>query len=104
MTMDNPLPSELAYWARMVQRKVTKYWEVPGGIRIDPNNNQAKIAFWVDRQGNLIGKPEVVQHANDSALAQSGLRAVQLATPFPQLPDTYMEPEVQVIYTFTLVR
>ncbi|MFO7974314.1 MAG: TonB family protein [Candidatus Hydrogenedentota bacterium] len=102
--MENTLPSELSYWARMVQRKVTKYWEVPGGIRIDPKNNQAKISFWVDRKGNLIGEPVVIQHANHVALAQSGLRALKLAAPFPPLPDTYIEPEVQVVYTFTLVR
>jgi TonB family protein len=102
--MENPLPSELGYWARMVQRKVSKYWQVPGGIRIDPENNQAKISFWVDRKGHLIGDPVVIQHANDPALAKSGLQALKLASPFPPLPAAYIEPEVQVVYTFTLAR
>ena len=102
--MENPLPSELSYWARMVQRKVTRYWEVPGGIRIEPQNNQAKVSFFVDRKGNLIGEPVVIQHANDPALAQSGIRALKLSAPFPPLPDSYMEPDVEVAFTFTLAR
>lgn len=98
------LPSILNSWGRLVQRKVEKYWVVPGGIRIDEANADALISFWVDHDGNLLGRPEIVKHAADAALGQSGVRAILAAAPLPPLPVEYEEAEQQVVYAFSLVK
>jgi len=104
ITMKQKLPSVLDVWGRLVQRKVEKYWEVPPGIRLDLDNNEAEVAFWVGRDGDLLGEPQVVKHASDTALGESGVRAIKLSAPLPPLPEDYEEPEQQVVYVFALVR
>lgn len=98
------LPPLLNSWGRLVQRKVEKYWVVPGGIKIDEEDSGALISFWVDREGNLIGPPEIVKHGSDPALGESGVRAIRMAAPLPPLPMEYDEQEQQVVYMFSLVK
>ncbi|MBI4558385.1 MAG: TonB C-terminal domain-containing protein [Candidatus Hydrogenedentes bacterium] len=104
VTVKEGLPNELSAWARLVQRKVEKFWQPPAGIRLDIENNQAMISFWVDREGNLMGEPEIVKHASDEELGLSGARAIRLAAPLPPLPDDFKGTEQEVVYVFTLVR
>lgn len=96
------LPSVLSGWGQLVQMKVEKYWEEPSGVRLDLENNSAEIAFWVDRQGNLIGEPEVIKKSGDPALDETGLRAIKLSAPLPPLPDDFTKAEQQVVYVFRL--
>jgi len=98
------LPSILNSWGRWVQRKVEKYWTIPGGIDINDEGNEAVISFWVDQDGNLIGRPEIVKHASNKALGESGVRAILLAAPLPPLPVEYDENEQQVVYAFSLAK
>jgi TonB family protein len=102
ITAPEGLPTVLDGWARLVQRKVEKFWQPPAGLRLDVEN-QAVISFWVDRQGNLIGKPEIVKAAADAELGETGVRAILLAAPLPPLPEDFKGQEQQVIYVFTLV-
>lgn len=104
ISMKQELPSALDAWGRRVQRKVEKYWQIPGGIRLDLDNNSATVSFGVGRRGNLIGEPEVVEDAGDPALGRSGVRAIKLAAPLPPLPDDYEATQQQVVYVFSLVR
>ena len=98
------LPSILNAWGRLVQRKVEKYWTVPGGLRIREDSDEALISFWVNRDGILIGRPEIMKHGSDKALAESGVRAILRAAPLPPLPPEYGEEEQQVVYAFTLAK
>lgn len=98
--MGRGFPTVLGTWGSLVQRKVERAWEVPTGVRIDPLNNEAMVSFWVNRDGRLLGEPEIVKHANDPAIGESAIAAVKAAAPFPPLPDAYNKPEVQVVYTF----
>ncbi len=98
------LPSALNGWARLVQRKVDKFWSVPGGIRATGDGAEAVISFWIDRQGRLIGRPEIIENGADPALAESGVRAVMAANPLPPLPDSYSAQEQQVIFAFSAVK
>ncbi len=100
--MKQELPEELEYWGRLVKRKVEKYWHVPTGIRMDEKENEAIVSFFLDRDGDLIGRPEVMKEALDKSLGSSGVRAIQLAAPFPPLPEGFESPEQQVIYVFGL--
>lgn len=74
---------------------------VPGGVKMDDEGAEAIISFWVDRNGNILGKPEVVK-TPDKALADSGVRAIMLAAPLPPLPFDYKAEEQQVVYVFSL--
>lgn len=100
----NQLPPILAAWGRALQRKVEKVWAVPGGLRVDSENNEAHVAFWVDRQGNLVGRPEILKHASDPLLGESAVRAIVLAEPLPPLPEEFEGSRQQVIYVFNLAR
>ena len=83
-----------------MKRKVDRVWVLPGGMRLEPDKNFAIIEFYVDRQGNLLDTPKVVQQASDPALSESGLRALLLAAPLPPLPETYGENTLRVLYRF----
>lgn len=94
------LPTELGTWGGLVKRKVEARWAPPTGLRIAAN--EAIVSFWVDRRGNLIGEPEIIQHAQDRAVGDSALLAIKLGAPFPPLPKSFGEPEVNVIIVFRL--
>ena len=96
------LPHMLSGWARMVQRKVHGQWRKPSGIKITANDSQAHISFWVDRNGNLLGRPEIIKNATNPALGESGLRAIQAALPLPPLPNEFEGTEQQIVYVFSL--
>jgi outer membrane biosynthesis protein TonB len=102
VSMQAALPGELAAWSRLVQRKVDRTWVQPVGVRLDLAANQAVVAVWVSRNGSLMGRPEIIQNASDPALGESAIRAVIEAAPFPPFPETFTEPDQQVVFTFTL--
>lgn len=97
------LPHILSTWGRMVQRKVDMQWRKPSGVKMTQDNYQVHISFWVDRNGNLLGKPEIVKKATDLALGESGLRAIQAALPLPPLPNEFEGSEQQIVYVFSLI-
>ncbi len=98
----NPLPPELEWWARQVQRKIEYTWVVPSGIKIDNENNVAEVSFWVNRNGELLEQPVVTKEASDPELGESGVRAILLAAPFPRFPDGFNKDEQLVVYAFSL--
>ena len=99
--MGSQFPSELGYWGRRVQVKVSQVWAAPAGMRLVAGQNQAEVAFWVSRQGNLLGEPEIIKEASDPDLAASGVQAIKMSAPFPPLPPDFREEKVQIVYVFT---
>jgi TonB family protein len=97
------LPNILSGWARLVQRKVERFWAIPGGIQLTAANKEVHISFWVDRNGNLLGKPEIVQDAADPTLGASAIRAITAAVPLPPLPNEFQGKEQQVLYVFNIM-
>ncbi|MGC8739735.1 MAG: TonB C-terminal domain-containing protein, partial [Candidatus Hydrogenedens sp.] len=98
----NPLPPELEWWAKQVQRKIESAWDIPSGVKIDKENNVAEVSFWVNRNGELIEQPVVTKEASDPELGESGIRAILLAAPFPRFPDGFNKDEQLVVYAFSL--
>lgn len=96
----------LAGWIRAVQRRVEAVYVQPSDILGVSNLLQAEVAFWVDKNGLLLGDPELVLPANDRAraLGEAGKRAIKLAAPFPLLPEAYPWMEQRVVYVFTVTR
>jgi len=97
-------PTMVDGWARLVQMKVEKFWQIPAGVRVGGAGNEAIVTFMVDRQGNLIEKPQVVKEADDLELGESGVRAIELAAPLPPLPEDLKAFEQEVIYVFKIGR
>jgi outer membrane biosynthesis protein TonB len=96
------LPSVLNTWGRLVQRKVAKFWVVPGGVHLEEGNAKAVISFWVNREGRIVAGPTVSEAASDPALGESGIRAVLAAAPFPRLPKNFSGDRQEVLYVFNL--
>lgn len=101
---DEGFPSELSGWARLVRRKILLTWEKPAGIKLTADNNKAEVAFWVDRQGNLLGDPQIVSEKSDPELSASGVKAIVSAAPLPPLPDEFKAMEQEVIFEFMLIQ
>ena len=97
-------PTVLDAWARLVQMKVEKNWQIPSGLQLGGTRNEATVSFWVDKNGNLIGKPEIMKESSDPELAQSGMQAILLSVPLPPLPQDFPALEQQVIYVFSLAQ
>ncbi|GMV99911.1 MAG: hypothetical protein AMXMBFR84_10500 [Candidatus Hydrogenedentota bacterium] len=96
----NQLPTVLGTWGSLVMRRVEQVWRTPSGIVANPDLNSVLVSFWVTREGQLFGEPEVVRPALDSAVTESAIKAIKEAQPFPRVPESYREPEVQVVFTF----
>ncbi len=96
------LPSVLNAWGRLVQRKVAKFWVVPGGVRLEEGNTRAMVSFWVNREGQVVAGPNITEVGPDPALGESGMRAVLAAAPFPQLPRDFKGDRQEVLYLFNL--
>ena len=100
VSMAGGIPNALGAWGGLIQRKVEKEWKVPEGVILGPADDGAVLSFWITRDGELIGEPEVVKHAVDKEVAASAIRAIKAAAPYPPLPESYSDAEVQVFYTF----
>lgn len=100
--MEQELPHELASWGRLVQRKVWRSWNIPGGLRMAADQNEAVISFWVSRDGRLIEEPKIVKHASDPSVGLSGIQAVKMSAPYPPLPPDYGEDKVRVEFGFKI--
>jgi hypothetical protein len=96
------LPSVLNAWGRQVQRKVERYWAVPGGLQLAADQREVHISFWVGRNGMLLSEPTVVNAANQ-ALAQSGINAIIAAQPLPPLPLEFAADKQEVVYVFSVM-
>ena len=77
VSMQQALPSVLTAWGRLVQRQVERRWRVPAGVFIDPDNNDVIIAFWVNREGRLLGEPKIIKEASDPVIAKSAVAAMR---------------------------
>ena len=98
----NNLPPGLMSWGALVKRKVELVWIPPQGVELMEDETVAEVSFWVDAQGNLVGRPEVVKEASDPAVSASGITAIMLAQPYPPLPEAYGLTERQILYEFKL--
>ncbi|MBI1321106.1 MAG: hypothetical protein GC168_19450 [Candidatus Hydrogenedens sp.] len=98
------MPTELGTWATNVKRKVDRVWAPPGGVSLDGESMTAEIGFTVSRDGMLLDTPVVLKEADDPRVAETGLRSIMLSAPFPPLPDSFKEPELYIVYGFSLLR
>ncbi|WP_375291383.1 TonB C-terminal domain-containing protein [Qipengyuania sp.] len=88
--------SEKAAIGQAIARQLKPHWQPPSGA--DADQLITKVRFRLNRDGSLVGRPEVVGQSGvtDANRAQAGrhgelaVRAVQLAAPF-DLPEQYYD-------------
>lgn len=99
-------PTALSYWATLVKRKVDRAWKnkVPAGITLDSPEMVVRVGFWVNRSGELIENPIVLDGAIDPGLRMSCIQAIKDSIPLPPFPDGFNEAEQYITYVFTLTR
>lgn len=90
------LPGVLNAWAGLVQAKVERNWQKPTGI---PLGLSVLLAFTVDREGNIIDGPRVVE-SSSMELSQSAMNALTQSLPLPPLPEDFSGLEQAVSYRF----
>ena len=100
VNMGEGLPTILTTWGSLVQIKVQRIWEIPSSILYSGAKNEVTISFWVNREGYVLGEPEIMKSTGDPELGISAIKAIKAAVPLPQLPESFGEPEVQVVCTF----
>lgn len=100
VNMGEGLPTILTTWGSLVQIKVQRLWEIPTSVLFAGTKNEVTISFWVNHEGYVLGEPEIVKSVGDPELGVSAVKAIKAAVPLPQLPESYGEPEVQVVCTF----
>lgn len=89
-------PLTAASLSSAISRQLRPHWTAPQGV--DAEKLVTVLSWRMDRNGNLIGRPEVVSQsgvtpANEAQKqrhAELAIRAVQLAAPF-DLPDDYYD-------------
>ncbi len=94
------LPTVLNTWSSMVQSKIQRVWQVPDSARYRGATQQVVLSFWVNRDGHVLGEPQVIKVEGSAELSDSAVAAVKAAVPLPRLPESFEDPEVQVVCTF----
>lgn len=93
MTLENK-NFKYSYYASAIYKKIKRYWQ-------DSNINVLRtvVYFKIDRSGN-ISKLKISKSSKNSVFDKNALRAVELASPFPPLPDGYLEDSLGVYFEF----
>ncbi len=101
VTASGPNSSDFpfAWYLDNIQNKITSCWTEPQMVLAKKYN--AVVSFTLDKNGavsNIIIKAS----SNIAEFDQSGLRAIELAKPFPPLPPGYKNPELVINVEFNL--
>lgn len=90
-----------AWYLNVVRRKITDSWDPPGDRMISGRANRVLVRFRIHRDGRVTGV-EVEGGSGTPGLDASTRRAIDLAKPFPPLPDTYEGESLDVAVRFTV--
>ncbi len=77
-----------AYYLQIVQRKIASFWEPPQGIQVQGSEIAAVVWFRIERDGRVRTR-YVEQESGSGFFDNSTLRALEMALPFPPLPEEY---------------
>ena len=76
---------EVAAWMRSAKAHVRRSWVVPPGFRTQ--DLEAHLRVRLDRQGRVLGNPEVVRSSGNPWYDEGVLRAILKASPLPPPPQ-----------------
>ncbi len=83
-----------SYYTGAILKKIKRYWQ-------DSNINilRTVVYFKIEKNGQ-ISKLKISKSSKDEVFDKNALRAVELASPFPPLPDGYEENSLGVYFEF----
>ena len=83
------------YYLIQVRNKINENW----AYSKDAGNNRAVIYFKILRNGT-VESVKIKESSGDNFFDRISLRAVELASPFPQLPSQFSEPYLGIFFEF----
>lgn len=99
----SPFGTHLGWYADLIRQRVAEKWRTQN---LDPRLNSARpviVNFDIQRNGE-VANLRLVQTSGNYALDQSTLRAVQEASPLPQLPAEFTRNKANVEFQFQFKR
>jgi periplasmic protein TonB len=90
---------EFTYYLVLIRNRITDNWSPPTGLATHGQPVRATVYFRVDREGQVTA-PRLEAVSGAEFFDRSALRAVQLSTPMPPLPDGYTGADLGVHFEF----
>ena len=84
-----------SYYTNTIVKKISKYWQWSKTL----SAYRAVVYFRISRDGTVYDV-NVKETSGDVTFDQNAIRAVQLASPFAPLPDSYEEDYLGVYFEF----
>jgi outer membrane biosynthesis protein TonB len=81
--------SAFEWYSYNVRRKITSNWKHP----VVPKGTKTKVVFTVLRSGIAV-QVKLEDASGIFAYDQASLRAIQMSSPFPALPEDFLKPSV----------
>lgn len=83
-----------SYYTSAILKKIRRYWQ-------DSNINVLRtvVYFRIEKDGS-VSKLKISKSSKNDTFDKNALRAIELASPFPPLPDGYTENNLGVYFEF----
>lgn len=86
---------KFSYYTNAIVKKISKYWQWSSSI----SACRAVVYFKINRRGYATDI-KIKESSGDDVFDQNAIRAVELASPFPELPESYNEDNLGVYFEF----
>jgi len=86
---------KFSYYTNAIVKKISKYWQWSSSI----SACRAVVYFKINRRGYATDI-KIKESSGDDVFDQNAIRAVELASPFPELPESYNENNLGVYFEF----
>ena len=87
-------------YAKVVKERIQRHWSYPLAARESYIQGDLLIIFRLERNGHLVNT-RIARSSGYQILDGSSLRAIELASPFPPLPDTIPVQFLNINASFT---
>lgn len=89
--------NELAAYARRVSASVARQQRYPASAARLGVQGTTRVLIRINRDGSLVGVPQLVRSSGHAALDAEALRMVEAAAPFAPLPEDYPRPTAEIV-------
>ncbi|MBR3655135.1 MAG: TonB C-terminal domain-containing protein [Elusimicrobia bacterium] len=86
---------KFSYYTNAIVKKISKYWQWSSSI----SACRAVVYFKINKRGYATDI-KIKESSGDDVFDQNAIRAVELASPFPELPESYNEDNLGVYFEF----
>ena len=85
-----------AYYTNLIVRKIGRYWQWANEF----GKLKSVVYFKILKDGN-VSEVSLKDSSGDNLFDEQAMRAVNMASPFPPLPEGYAENDLGVYFEFT---